>query len=401
MINQYSSTLDTGYGGRLYYFARELVAQGYVVYLISTSFHHLMHTTLDFDGNSKFEQIEGINYVWLKTFPYKSAYDKVRVFNWFWFGLSLLRLNKLIVDKPDIVLYSSPSLPPFLSAEKLANKFKCPLIWDVRDLWPLTLTEFGNFSARHPMIKFMQWIEDRACKKSDFIISNWPYAIEHLKTRGASQHRFSWIPNGFSKDEFYDSEPLSDKVKKLLPQERFIVGYTGTFGEANALDILINVAEKLRDYSDISFVLVGRGRLKGWILNQLKYRNISNVHLLDSIPKKQIPTMLKSFDVCYVGFKDSSLYRFGSSLNKLPEYFMSGRPIIYSSNSPFSPVKEANAGITVPAGDVDSIVAAIIKLKLMGRKKRNLIGDNGRNFALAKFEYIKLSAKLAKIVSSL
>jgi len=401
LINQYSSTLTTGIGGRHYYFAQELVKQGYTVYLISSSFHHLMHSPLMLDQNIKQEKIEGINFIWLKTYPYKSAHDKKRVINWFVFGWKLLKLYKLISDKPDVILYSSPSIVPFLSAEKLAKKFKCPLVWDVRDLWPLTLTELGGMSPKHPMIRFMQWIEDKACKESDFIISNWPYAIKYLRTRGASQDNFLWLPNGFSEKEFYDSDPLPDEVQNMLPKERFIIGYTGTFGEANALDILIKVAQKLKDFPDIAFVLVGNGKLRKWILNQLKCHNLSNVYLLDSIPKKQIPTMLKNFDVCYVGFKDSPLYRFGNSLNKLPEYLMSGKPIIYSINSPFTPVDDASAGITIPAEDVDSIVAAIIKLKSMEKKERDLLGENGKRYALAKHSYTKLTQKLAKTVFSL
>jgi len=401
MINQYSSTLETGYAGRTYYFAREFAKRGYEVYLISTSFHHLMHTPFDLESNYKLTKIDAINYLCFKTFPYKSAHDKVRVVNWFVFAFRLFRLNKLITEKPDMIFYSSPSMPPFLSAAKLAKKFKCPLVWDVRDLWPLTLTELAGMSQRHPMIKFMQWIEDKACKESNFIISNWPYAINHLESRGALKNKFLWIPNGISENEFYNCEPLSKKVKKILPQDKFVVGYTGTFGDANALDVLIKAAEKLKNFSDIAFVLVGRGKLKESILSQLKIRNLSNVQVLNSIPKKQVPSMLKSFDICYVGFKDNSLYRFGSSLNKLPEYLMSERPIVYASNSSFKPINDAGAGITVPAEDVDSIVKAIIELKSIGEKKRGLLGENGKRHALANYSYAELTNKLEKFVFNL
>ena len=75
--------------------------------------------------------------------------------------------------------------------------------------------------------------------------------------------------------------------------------------------------------------------------------------------------MLSHFDICYIGFRKISLYRFGSSSTKLPEYFMSNKPIIFSVDSPFKPVNDANAGFTVPAEDPHAIVNAILKLKSM------------------------------------
>ena len=111
-----------------------------------------------------------------------------------------------------------------------------------------------------------------------------------------------------------------------------------------------------------------------------------------------MPSLLNSFDACYVGFNKSPIYKYGNSLNKLPEYFMSGKPIIFSSDSTYQPINEASAGITVPAENSKAIARAIIDLKNMGPKKRKELGKNGIKYARKNFSYKILSRKLEKIL---
>ena len=47
----------------------------------------------------------------------------------------------------------------------------------------------------------MQWVEDRAYRKADRVVSNLPGAVEHMVARGMRRGKFSWIPNGFSRSE--------------------------------------------------------------------------------------------------------------------------------------------------------------------------------------------------------
>ena len=64
---------------------------------------------------------------------------KKRIANWFLFAWQLPKLKK-ILPKPDVIIYSSPSLVGYLGAEKLSRTLNVPLAFEVRDIWPLTLT---------------------------------------------------------------------------------------------------------------------------------------------------------------------------------------------------------------------------------------------------------------------
>ena len=239
IINQYGSTPDTGLGGRHYYLATELAKLGYKVCLIASSSHHLLREKPVFQKQFKVQTAEGFDFIWVNMPRYGEAHSKMRVLNWFLFPLRILKLPSVIFDRPDAVLVSSPSPLAFLGAQRLAKKYSARLLFEVRDIWPLTLIEIGGYSPKNPLVRLMQWVEDRAYRDSDAVISNLKNSVDHMVSRGLPSEKFTWIPNGFSKDEVLNPEPLNSDVLGLIPKNKFLVGYTGTFGLANDLSNLI------------------------------------------------------------------------------------------------------------------------------------------------------------------
>lgn len=399
IVNQYASTPDTGMGGRHYYLGYELAKQGYQVYLIAASSHHLLRNQPAMEQGFKIESLaDGFHFVWINMPDYTEAHSKQRVVNWFLFPWRIQKLARKIADKPDAVLSSSPSPIAFLGAQRLAKKFKARLVFEVRDIWPLTLTEIGGYSPKHPFIRFMQRIEDKAYQDADAVVSNLKNSVEHMVSRGMAHDKFSWVPNGFSLDEVSQKVPLNSNAVAKLPKNKFIVGYTGTLGVANALDTLIEAAELVEEYPDIAFVLVGAGKEKAALQSLAAEKKLSNVFFIDPIPKLEIQAMLNEFGACYIGCLADSLYRFGIGANKIPEYLYSGKPIIHAYSGSSDPIKEANAGLQVPAEEPNQLANIILKLYQMPEDKRSLLGKNGREAAIKQYEYGFLANKLAKVI---
>ncbi|NRP35692.1 Alpha-D-kanosaminyltransferase [Marinobacterium sp. xm-d-579] len=399
IINQCASTLRTGFGGRHYYFAKELSKKGYDVHLFSSSDHHLLRSKPPVHNLLTIEEVDGFKYVWIKTLNYDGAHDKKRILSEFDFLTKISRLHRYYNSpRPDVILYSSPSLIPYLGAKSLAQNLGVDIVLDIRDLWPLTLTEMG-VSKFHPFVLLLDYIQRVAYKSASHIISNWPYSIDYMEKRGASRENFSWIPNGFSPEEFDNPEDISlHEFRDLIETDKFVVGYAGTVGKANALETFIEAASLLSDRSDICFVIVGSGTHKESLIRKAVSRNLDNVWFYESVSKNQIPSILSKFDACYVGFHNIPLYRYGSSLTKLPEYLASSRPIIYASSSPFQPIRDASAGITIEAGDARAVADAIVRLRQTSISERLLMGENGRKAARSEYDYSILADKLASIL---
>ena len=386
-------------GGRHYYLAKELAKQGHKVFLVAASYTHLLHKLPVVNDAFKVESTDGFSFVWVGMPKYDGAHDKKRVLNWFRFGWKLLSLPKVIPENPNVILYSSPALMPFLGAKRLAKRLKAKLVFEVRDIWPLTLVALGGYSPRHPFIRLMQWVEDRAYQKSDVVVSNLYNAVEHMVERGMKREKFSWIPNGLSLVEAAEAEPLSERVLASLPENKFIVGYTGTFGLANALDSFIDAAVLTKDNDALAWVLVGGGKEKQDLQVKCETLNLKNVYLIDAIPKAQVQSMLKCFDVTFIAAKANPMYRFGVSPNKLFDYLYAGKPIIFAIDSgKYMPVTEANAGCSIPAENPQEIVDAALKIKKMTQAQRDQLGQNGRDFVMKNHDYAKLAVKLSKVL---
>ena len=399
IINQYSSTPETGVGGRHYYFAKSLAQLGYEVYLVGAAFTHLLREPPVLENNFKVEPIaDNFNFVWVKMPTYAEAHSKKRIANWFSFAWKITKL-KNILPKPDVILYSSPSLVGYLGAEKLARDLSVPLAFEVRDIWPLTLCELGGYSENHPFIRLLQWIEDRAYKNSDFVLSNLKNSYEHMQSRGMEPEKFAWVPNGFLKEEVESAQPLEQSTLNQLPKDKFIVGYAGTLGIANALDSFIRAANELKGYSEIAFVLVGNGKLKQRLQQQVNELGLTNVYFVDAIPKRQVQSLLKVFNVCYIGLTKDPLFRFGVSPNKLFDYLYAGKPILYAIDSGrYTPVTDSQSGIQIEPENVEHIVDGVLKLYNMSPEERAVMGSNGHQEAVQSYEYGSLTKKLASIL---
>lgn len=399
IINQYASTLDTGMGGRHFYLAQELARQGYKVYIVAGSYSHLLHTSKALDTDFLIEKIEdNFHFVWVKLPKYAHAHSKKRIVNEFLFSKQLTKLTQQIDNIPDIILHSSPALISYFGVRYLTCHYKVPYVFEVRDIWPLTLIKLGGYSKKHPFVKLLQWIEDQAYQKADYVFSNLPNAVEHMQSRGMNKDKFTWIANGVSLEELDNKSAIPKEVLEQIPSGKFIVGYTGTLGEANAMNYLIDAANILKDNLTIHFVLVGSGKSRSILIKKAELLGLKNITFIDPIKKIQVQSMLSQFDACYIGWQKESMYRFGIAANKIPEYMYSAKPVIHSFSGKGDFIEQAGAGITVAAEDPMAIANAILELQSKGAIELEKIGEKGKAFVIEHLTYKKLASKLEDIL---
>lgn len=396
-FNDYAGSKYHGMEFRNYYFAKEFVKLGHEVYIFSASYMHLFKKLPQTEGNYTHEKIDGINYVWIKVPNYGESTNKKRVLKWFLFTAKLFFIPKNKVKIPDVII-ASP-MAPFLILPAMyhAKKYKAKLIYEVKDIWPLSIIELGNIKSTHPLIKMMSWCERTAVQKSDVVVSSLQNYGEHLQNDLSIHKDFVWINNGVDLDEMNQIEELNENIINQIPKNKFIIGYTGTIGIANALNYFLESAKQLKDNKDILFVIVGDGKEKESLVE--KYNVLDNVLFIDSIPKQQVQSMLKLFDVCYIGLKKENLFKYGVSPNKLFDYMYSGKPILYAIESGKSNiVKIANCGLSIKAENSEAIADGILKIYNMNYKKREILGINAKNYVLENFTYEKLAEKYNKLI---
>lgn len=280
IINQYAGSPYHGMNFRSYYFASELTERGYHVEIISGSYSHLMTAPPEVEGVFTREEVDGIGYNWIRLPRYKNSQSIMRfvtmlIFLW---RLFFFRSEKLI--RPDVILVSSISPFPILWAYLKARRFGAKLVFEVRDIWPMTLQYLGKYSRFHPIIIILQWLENFAYKHCDYAVALLPKADEHMYEHGLKKGRFRYIPNGIRIEDFKKPIPLQEDILAKIPKQKFIVGYVGTIGIANALNFLLDAAASLQENSMIHFIVVGQGGSKQELMDRVSHEGLQNVSFL-------------------------------------------------------------------------------------------------------------------------
>ena len=403
IINEYAGSPYHGMGLRHYYLAKELINLGFNVYIFTATYSHLLRNYKISNKIYEIENISGVNFVWIKTIKYKGANDKRRVLKWLDFSAKLnffpySKVSKLVL-KPDYIVASTPEIFHLIPSMKLADKFNAKFIYEVRDIWPLSLVEIGNLSYNNPLIRLMKKIELRSYNRADIIISLLPNFKEYLKDEKINFKRLEIIPNGICIDDFLNLKKLPKEIERKIPKDKFIVAYTGTFGKANALEYLIKAAKILERLPDIHFLLVGKGEEEDNLRKLIKKLKIKNITFLPPISKSQVLYLLKNYvNICYIGLKNKKIFKYGVSPNKLFDYALVEKPIIYAINSSPNLVKIANCGITVESENPKAISDGILKLYNLSEKERNILGKNGKNYVLKHHTYKNLAKKLKDVL---
>lgn len=396
VINQTAGKPDSGWGERHYYFSKYWVKKGYKVYIVSGSYNHLfINQPIIKKKIFTLEQIEeGITFCWVKVPTYNAA-SVFKLWSMFIFTFKILFLNKKLIEKPEIILVSSMPIFPILSGWFLKKKYNAKkLLFEVRDLWPLTPIYLKGYKPYHPIVVLMKWFEKFGYKKSDYIISLLPNANIYIDKISGNNQKFKWIPNGIDK-ELLVNESLPFNIVNQIPRDKFIICYAGTLGLANAMEFFIEASVLLKNDFSIHFLCVGDGYLKSDL--QSIVNGNSNITFIDKIRKSQVQALLKLVDICFAARFDIPLYQYGVSYNKYFDYMLAKKPVLVSSNEIHDPVQLSGSGLTVKPESASAIVKGVLELKSMSVESRLDMGIKGYDYILKYHNFELLSKRYEQL----
>jgi len=410
-INHYAVPPSCGPPGRPYSLATNLEKLGHKVTVICATYHHGRQYPAPLSDQYNCRNCDGVDYYHLPARPYKGN-GLGRLLNMLDFSRAIRTLSQRIdrkeLPRPDVLIPSCVHPLVFPPAYKLARRYNAKLIYEVRDIWPLSLVELADVPSIHPVVLWFKWIERRAYRQADAVVSLLPNALEHMAPLGLDKQKFHYIPNGINREEWNaPSVPLPKKhravFQQLKKQGKLIVVYAGAHGPSNALDQILDFAKlNQKKENPYHFVLIGEGIEKEKLVKRAKEEAISFVTFLPKISKQQVITALKLADVCFIGCPKKKIYKFGTSPNKLGDYFMSTKPVLNALDTTGNdPVQEAGAGISVEPYNARELENALQRFCEMTQAERNTMGMNGHRYALENLDWEILGRRYAEICESL
>ena len=376
-------------GGRGYMIMRELATQGYECVIVTSDSNALAQVP-KLKNAYETQEIDGLKIRWVRTLRYSVAKSFRRILSWLDFEWRLLLMPKADIPSPDVIVVSSLSPLTIVNGFLLRRRFGCRLIFEIRDIWPLTITEEGGFGTHNPFVVFLAWVERLGYRYSDAIVGTMPNLKEHVANILGYEKSVACVPMGIDPSALADGLELpADYEQAYLPKGKFIVAHAGAIGITNALDTFLKCAESLADNPNIHFITIGDGDLRAVYL--AAYGHLGNLTFAPKVPKQMVQSVLSHCNLLYFSVHVSEVWRYGQSLNKVVDYMLSGKPIVASYTGFPSMINEAGCGTYVPAGDVAALRDEVMRYVAMPKDEREALGSRGRAWILEHRSYAALA----------
>lgn len=210
-----------------------------------------------------------------------------------------------------------------------------------------------------------------------------PIMVEQF---GVNSEKVTTIPNWAP----LESLPVESKDNAWSREhdlhDKFVVLYTGTLGMKHNPNLLLGVAEKFRNQKDVRVVVISEGMGSGWLREQKKEKDLSNLILLGYQPFAQLPSVLATGDVLTgVLEEDAGIF---SVPSKVLTYLCAKKPILLAVpevNLAARIIREEEAGLTVAPADEEGFWTAAETL-YHDRALSDAMAIRARNYAEVTFD---------------
>ena len=347
------------------------------------------------------EIVEGVRVerTWLWPLPNRKAHERIRNYTSFCISAAV---SGLALQKPDVVIATSPQLLCALAGWWLAFWKRVPFVFEVRDLWPESLAAVGATAEGTLLHRTLGAIAGFLYRRAHRIVVVSPafqdYLVQHWNVPA---EKISIVENGVETDRFRLDPAASEVRKQLHLEDRFLICYIGTMGNAHGLETLIAAAEALRTTRpDAMFLLIGEGAEKDRIMELAGARGLANIRFLGQQPRERIPAYVSAADLCLVMLKKTELFKTVIP-TKLLEYMACERPVIVAVDGQARQiVEEAGAGVFVEPENSGALVQAIDDLAEDPVRRRQM-GTTGRQYIVSKFSREKTARDYIAILQAL
>jgi len=247
-----------------------------------------------------------------------------RVVDFLSFSIGALRLLSGQVKAGDTVVVMTD--PPLLGcmATSVAQKRGARVIHWIQDVYPEIATAVSG--VRFPLL-FRAW-RNRAWRSADFCVALGNDMAGFVASCGVATERIlvcpNWAPAGLTPAT---EPPSSDLRNQWNLTGKFVVGYSGNLGRVHDLDVVLAVANTLRDEPDIAFVFIGDGVQKRRLESAVSTSGLTNVFFKPAQPRECLNAALSVPDLHLVTLRDGcERFVFPSKIYGIAAV---GRPVLF------------------------------------------------------------------------
>lgn len=330
ILHQYFNTPENPGSIRTYELLRHWKKEGLEATVITTNYY----LNYEFKGfYKKVNILDSDVYVLNTRFNQKSS-KFVRIAGFL--GYILFSFGLSIFQKFDVLFATSTPITIAIPALLVSSIKRKPLVFEVRDLWPLIPYKLG-YLTNTSMVSLMFWLEEQTYRRSKHVVFLSSDMMKLSVERYPDiQTPFSVIENMasidlFEKCDMSDLDGLdSELLVSILNDDSVLkIGYLGTIGFVNNCEYLVELAQKIEEAGvSVKIIIVGDGSEKGDVLALIKDKGMEDTVLhFPPIAKRLIPIIYKNIDYSISTVRDVPELA-ANSANKFFDTLAAGTPIL-------------------------------------------------------------------------
>lgn len=278
--------------------------------------------------------------------------------------LALIRMWWLLMTryrKHEVLFVSVPPMGYLLNLV-LPHRFSM-VIWD---LYPDTFKVTG-MTEKHPVYRMWSWLNRKSFRKAYRI-----FTIGEVLADAISRyvHRSKLIVHPIW-SMFQDCPRIPRDRNQFVAlhglSDRFVVQYSGNIGATHNVELLIDIAERLKEDSKILFQIIGRGPRLQTLQQMAQQRGLSNVQFHPFQPEAMFVHSLSAAHLGVV-ILNEKVSR-GSVPSKAYNLMSFGIPALYISSPDSQLANDANRfghAACFTASGLNDIVKFIIQMSQQG-----------------------------------
>lgn len=310
-----------------------------------------------------------------------------RLCNYFSFVFTSLLVGIFKLRKADVLLVESPPLFLGITAMWLARMKGAKLVFNVSDLWPESAVQLGLVTNK-TMIRLSTWLEERCYRRATLITGQTQGIVNNIRQRFPKKE-ILWVPNGVDFNAIASAEgvpPSAIREHLNIKPTDLVLAYAGILGHAQGLQVVLEAAARLRERSDIHFILMGDGPEKVKLLALKKELDPIRVHFVDRMPRPELLGMMRSIDGVVVPLLRNDLFK-GAIPSKIFEALALSKPVLLGVDGEARDlfITAGQAGIYFTPEDPEALAEAAVRYA-DDRALVALHGVNGERYVREHFD---------------
>ncbi len=317
-----------------------------------------------------------IHRYWL---PYEKSNVLSRALRYFL--QNLIQIWKGLGCSYDVILLGSTPPTMGLVGTILKKIKRKPFVYNLQDIFPDSLVT-GNITHKGSVIwKIGSIVEKITYKNADHIIVISESFKQNLLNKGVPEEKITVVSNWIDVDEIHPVKKENNKLYEefSISRDKFLVVYAGNFGAAQGADIILKVANQLKKYDDIQFVIFGGGAEFEAAKKMVIDYELSNVIIHDLLPSDRVSEVYSLGDIALITCK-KGVGKAGMP-SKTWSIMACNTPIVASFDTGSELdliVSAANAGICIEPENPDKLSETILEYK----EKNNRNMNAGRQYVI-------------------